>query len=282
MANDLKKIHSSLNEAEVIQNVSSIFEITSTVIINQVRAGVIASNKFSGGLWDMYRNLKVTMHLNGIKEEKNWDIDKTVSLIVTSSGSFSGSDDEEIINLVLEDADASRGDFIVIGQRGLTILSSRGIEAVLAYEAPDIRHPIDIKVITEFIKKYRYAWAYYLDFESIEVQKLRRVNLLLSNEITEVKSKEDKEAVLKLKSFIFEPSIAEILSYIERVILNLTVTQIIYDAGLSEFANRFKTSSIVNDKAKKSVKDLTLKYNRVRRQVKDEALRQQIFMGTIL
>ena len=80
-----------------------------------------------------------------------------------------------------------------------------------------------------------------------------------------------------MDDYIIEPSYYEIMQYLESVILNISLTQIIFESRLSEYANRFKTTTVINDRAKEAIKLMNLQYNQTKRRMKDEALRQQLF-----
>ena len=280
MPANLKKIQTSLREAQTIENVSSIFEITATIRINQVRSGVVASNEFFTDLWNAYRQLLRSMFAANLPT-RTWKFDKALSLIITSAGNFSGPSDEEIISKAFSDEETAGGDFIIIGSKGVALLNSRGKKPILSFETPDIRRPIDVTSISALIRQYKHAWAFYQSFESIGVQQIRRINLLPASVAVS-----DNEALtgkaIDVQTYIFEPSFAEIAKYLESVVLNITLTQIIFESKLSEYANRFKVTSLVKDRAKVTVKELTMTYNQRKRQAKDEALRQQLFQGGLL
>jgi F-type H+-transporting ATPase subunit gamma len=266
MPANLKKIQTNLHEAQTIENVSSIFEITATIRINQLRSGVVASNEFFTDLWNTYRQLLRSMFAAKLPT-RNWKYDKALNLIITSAGNFSGPSDEEIIAKAFSDQETAAGDFIIIGSKGVALLENRGKKPILSFETPDIRRPIDVTGISELIRQYKYAWAFYQSFESIGVQQVRRINLLPASVAVS-----DNEVLsgrpIDVQTYIFEPSYDEIAKYLESVVLNITLTQIIFESKLSEYANRFKLTSLVKDRAKERVKELSMTYNRRKRQTK--------------
>lgn len=282
MSVNLKKIQTSLQESQTIENVSSIYEITAIIRINQIRSGVMASNEFFVDLWDVYRQL-LRSALAAKLPIQTWKFNKALSVIVTSSGNFSGPSDEEIIAKVFEQKETADGDFIIIGSnKALALLDSYGKKPLLSFEMPDIRRPMDLTSILSLVSQYKQAWAFYQSFESIGVQQTRKINLLPAS--AEIIS--DDEALngkpVDGHTYIFEPSFYDIMNYLESVILNITLNQIIFEAKLSEYANRFKVTSLVKDRANKTRQELAMTYSRKKRQIKDEALRQQLFQGGLL
>jgi F-type H+-transporting ATPase subunit gamma len=272
MSLNLKKIESDIYNTATIGNLSSIFEITSTIKINETKNNVFASQKFYIDLWNLYTEL-----LNATESKdlptRNVSIDRTVCLVVTSSGSFSGPADDEILRLLDSDAETAGSDLVVIGKKGVSILTSKGRKLLIGFDSPDITKPIDVSPLSDLVKKYKNAFCIYQTFISINNQKITKTNLIPSSNVNR------KESSINLEDFILEPSYLEIMEYLESVILNISLTQIIFESRLSEYANRFKTTTIINDRAKEALKALNLKYNSAKRRMKDEALRQQIFQG---
>ena len=267
MADNIKIIKKNLADTTTIANLSSIFEITSTIKINATKNDVFLSQRFYVDLWSLYEEL-----INAKSIEK-FELDKTICLVVTSSGSFSGPADDEIIRLLDSDPDTAGSDIVVIGTKGVSILGSKGREIVLGFESPDITKPIDVTPLSELISKYKRAYCIYQTFVSLASQKITKTNLIPSQSVGEIKSRID------IDDYIIEPGYSEIMDYLESVILNISLSQIIFESRLSEYANRFKTTTVINEKAKNTIKMLKLQYNQTKRRLKDEALRQQLFQG---
>ncbi len=273
MSINLKELQKSLNNTGTIMNLSSIFEITSTIKINSTKSSVFASQKFYLDLFSLYQRLVNAQKLDELPK-RSISYNKTLSLVVTSSGSFSGPADNEILRLLDSDTDTAGSDIAMIGKKGVSILTAKGRKMVLAFDSPDISRPIDVTPLADLIKKYKNAYCIHQTFISIADQKIIRVNLIPSENIIS-----EQGIKIDIDSFILEPEYLEIMNYLESVILNITLTQIIFEARLSEYANRFKTTTVINEKAKESIRLLKLQYNQAKRRVKDEALRAQLFQG---
>ncbi|MEI7838698.1 MAG: F0F1 ATP synthase subunit gamma, partial [bacterium] len=193
--------------------------------------------------------------------------------VVTSSDSFSGPADDEIIRLLDSDPDTAGSDIAIIGRKGVSILTSKGRSIILGFDSPDTTKPIDVTPLSNLIVQYKKAYCIYQTFISLVNQKITKTNLKPYENIDNVKSNID------LADYIIEPSYDEIMQYLESVILNISLTQIIFESRLSEYANRFKTTTVINDRAKDAIKLMNLQYNQTKRRMKDEALRQQLFQG---
>lgn len=272
MAQNIKLIEKTLNDTSTIANLSSIFEITSTIKINQTKNDVFLSQRFYIDLWSLYCDLINAKKIVELPKRKV-SIDKTICLVVTSSGSFSGPADDEILRLLDSDPETAGSDIAIIGSKGVSILSARGREIIIGFDSPDITKPIDVTPLNELISKYKKAFCIYQTFISLNSQKITKTNLIPSEGVDSTVSMIDTD------DYILEPDYLEIMKYLESVILNISLTQIIFESRLSEYANRFKTTTVINEKAKDTIKLLKLQYNQTKRRIKDEALRQQLFQG---
>ncbi len=272
MSHNLKKLARDISNTETIGNLSSIFEITSTIKINETKSSVFSSQRFYVDLWSLYEDLLNSREAEELPKRKSAN-DKTICLVVTSSGSFSGPADDEIIRLLDSDPDTAGSDIAIIGKKGISILTSRGRSIILGFDSPDITKPIDVTPLSELIGKYKNAFCIYQTFISLADQKITKSNLVPSENVNKPESR------INLDGYILEPGYEEIMKYLESVILNISLTQIIFESRLSEYANRFKTTTVINDRARDAIKLLNLQYNQTKRRMKDEALRQQLFQG---
>ncbi len=272
MPQNLKQLERDIANTSTIGNLSSIFEIISTIKINETKNSVFASQKFFIDLWSLYRDLLKAQKTDELPS-RNASINKTICLVVTSSDSFSGPADDEIIRLLDSDPDTAGSDIAIIGRKGVSILTSKGRSIILGFDSPDTTKPIDVTPLSNLIVQYKKAYCIYQTFISLVNQKITKTNLKPYENIDNVKSNID------LADYIIEPSYDEIMQYLESVILNIGLTQIIFESRLSEYANRFKTTTVINDRAKDAIKLMNLQYNQTKRRMKDEALRQQLFQG---
>jgi ATP synthase F1 gamma subunit len=272
MPQNLKQLERDIANTSTIGNLSSIFEIISTIKINETKNSVFASQKFFIDLWSLYRDLLKAQKTDELPS-RNASINKTICLVVTSSDSFSGPADDEIIRLLDSDPDTAGSDIAIIGRKGVSILTSKGRSIILGFDSPDTTKPIDVTPLSNLIVKYKKAYCIYQTFISLVNQKITKTNLKPYENIDNIKSNID------LADYIIEPSYDEIMQYLELVILNISLTQIIFESRLSEYANRFKTTTVINDRAKEAIKLMNLQYNQTKRRMKDEALRQQLFQG---
>ena len=78
------------------------------------------------------------------------------------------------------------------------------------------------------------------------------------------------------RTYIFEPSTFAVVDHLERSMLQITLSQVILESKLAQYASRFRAMSAAHTKADESLQDLHLLFNRAKRGVKDERLKEII------
>ena len=58
--------------------------------------------------------------------------------------------------------------------------------------------------------------------------------------------------------------------------LQIALSQVIFDSKLAQYASRFRAMSLANDRANTSLSDTVLLYNHTKRYIHDEQLKQII------
>jgi F0F1-type ATP synthase gamma subunit len=87
---------------------------------------------------------------------------------------------------------------------------------------------------------------------------------------------ERAEDVISEDTYIFEPSTYAVAAHLERSMMQIAVSQLILSSKLAQYASRFRAMSASHQRADESKLDLHLDYNRARRAVKDERLKEII------
>jgi F0F1-type ATP synthase gamma subunit len=108
---------------------------------------------------------------------------------------------------------------------------------------------------------------------SLMVQDVKRIELSKAVQEAGRKSGESTETISDA-NFIFEPSTFDVIAHLERSMMDITLSQLLLDSKLAQYASRFRAMSIANDRADKSHKDLHLLFNQSRRSLGDERLKE--------
>jgi len=255
---------------------TSVFEGIASMRIAQIKNQVLQSTKFFNELWQIYTQLRVdSLFSFGRDESRTKVIDKELYVIITAEGGFSGDIDQKLVQLMLTTYDPAQNDIIVIGHHGALQLAQRGISYKKYFKLPNKDQNINVMPIIREVQQYRSTKMFYQEYVSLMVQDVKRIEL--SSAIKERADDSDKpEDVISDATYIFEPSTYAVAAHLERTMTQIAISQLILESKLAQYASRFRAMSASHQRADESRSDLHLAFNRARRSVKDERLKESI------
>lgn len=255
---------------------TSAFEGIASMRIAQTKNQVLESTKFFNELWDIYSQLRVdTLFTFGRDDRDKSVIDKELYIIITAEGGFSGDIDQKLVQLMLETYNADQNDIIVIGHHGAIQLAQRGISYKKYYKLPVKDQNINVTPIVNEVQRYRSASVFYQEYISLMSQEVKRIELASA-----VKSRGDAsdkpDEVISEMTYIFEPDSYAVAAHLERSMTQIAISQLILDSKLAQYASRFKAMSASHQRADESKAELHMMYNRAKRAIKDQRLKEII------
>jgi F0F1-type ATP synthase gamma subunit len=84
------------------------------------------------------------------------------------------------------------------------------------------------------------------------------------------------EDVITEQNYIFEPSTYDVVDHLERSMMQITLSEVILESKLAQYASRFRAMTVANDKADEFLGDLNTSFARAKRLMKDERLKEVI------
>jgi ATP synthase F1 gamma subunit len=257
-----------------IVSLTSAFEGLASMRIAQIKNQVLEAQEFFEALWSMYEQLRVDPIFRfGRSETADEVIDKELVIAITAEGGFSGDIDQKLITWLLKDHDPKKQDIIMVGQHGALQLAQANVSFVKYFKLPRKEQNINIKPLVHEVRRYRTTSVFYQTYVSLMVQDVKRIELSKAVQDSGRRTADNKELISD-KTYIFEPSTFEVIAHLERAMLDITLSQLILDSKLAQYASRFRAMNVANDRANKSYKDLNLLYNRSRRSLADERLKE--------
>lgn len=256
-----------------IVDLTSAFEGIASMRISQIKNHVQQSQLFFDELWQMYRQLRVDPLFRFGREQDDTVIDKELVIAITAEGSFSGDIDEKLMQWLLKDFDASKQDIIVVGHHGAIQLAQAGVAFKKYFKLPEKEQNINVKPLVREVRNYRSSVVYYQTYVSLMVQDIKKITL--SNAVQEAGRhvKEEKE-VISEKNYIFEPSAFSVVAHLERSMLDITLSQLILESKLAQYASRFRAMSAARERATGAYDGLRTLFNRTKRAIADERLKE--------
>ena len=256
---------------------TSVFEGIASMKIAQTKNQVLESTKFFDEIWKIYLQLRVDAFFSfGRKAKDKLEIiDKELFIIITAEGGFSGDIDQKLVEAMLEEYDKENNEIIVIGHHGAQQLSQRGIEYRKYYKLPKKDENINVTPIIQEVQQYKKCSVFYQEYVSLMSQNVKKISLSTAVQVQGAKS-ENADEVISEATYIFEPSSYAVAAHLERSMMKIAVSQLILQSKLAQYASRFRAMSASHQRADESKMDLHMAYNRARRGVKDERLKEII------
>jgi ATP synthase F1 gamma subunit len=272
----LTEISRELGTMETIVELTSAFEGIASMRIAQIRDQVKSSEQFFGELWRIYKQIRVDELFHfGRSQVVTQVIKKELLILITAQGSFSGDIDRRLIDEALKYYKPQRHDIVVVGQHGALQLTELGIAYVRNFKLPQQDRNIDVTPIVEEVQKYASTTIYYQAYVSLTNQEVRHMQL--SKAVAERgKGVTLGEEIISERNYIFEPSSYEVINHLERSMMQITLSEVILESKLAQYASRFRAMSAAHDKADDSFSNLHMLYSRAKRHLKDERLKEVV------
>jgi F-type H+-transporting ATPase subunit gamma len=243
--------------------------------ISQVKNQVLQSQQFFDELWNIYSQLRVDSLFRFGRAKSEDVIDKDLYIIITAEGGFSGDIDQKLITMMLKDYDPAKQDIVVIGHHGAMQLIQAGVKFKKYFSLPSKDTNINVQPLVNEVRGYRNTVVFYQTYLSLMVQEIKRIEL--HSAVQQEGNKTIKaDDVISDATYIFEPSNYDVIAHLERSMLQIALSQLILDSKLAQYASRFRAMSMANDKAGELLTDTRLLYNRTKRRIQDERLKEII------
>lgn len=272
----LNDISKELEATDTIVELTSAFEGIASMRIAQIKDQVLSSQKFFNDLWHIYRQIRVDELFHFGRSQSVADIiEKELMILITSEGSFSGDIDQRLIDEALKIYHPDKHDIMVIGHHGATRLAQFDVPFIKRFRLPEKDKNINVSPIIVYVQKYASTIVYYQSYLSLTTQEIK--NIKLSAAVTERgKASRPGDEVISEQNYIFEPSTYEVVDHLERSMMQITLSEVILESKLAQYASRFKAMSLAHDKSEEAYFDLNTLFNRAKRYIKDERLKEVV------
>ena len=268
------QIAGELAQIQTIGSLTGVFEEIASIRIAKIKDQVLASYDFFTELWRLYSQLRVEAKTPVLKAlAVRHHIKRTAMVLITSEGGLNGDIDERVVNNVKSEYRPDKNDIIVIGNHGLTLLQQAGIPVKKYYRLPSSDKPVNAAPVIATIDAYEHVEIYYQKFISLAQQKVDKMALF--SVIKPLgQAQIGSQNVITPKEYIFEPSIEEVVVYLETVMLEISLGQTILESRLSQLASRFNAMSQAQNRAEDLEDDMKRAYFAAKRARSDERIRE--------
>lgn len=252
------------------------FEGIASLRIAQIRRQALASQQFFADLWKIYRQIRVDelFHFGRIQFSGEV-IQKELLILITAEGSFSGDIDRRLISEALKIYNPTKHAIIVIGHHGALQLAQIGVKYERSFKTPEQDLKINTEPLLNEVRKYRSTVIYYPQYKSLMTQEIKQIRL--SAAVLERGNQvEEGGDVITEENYIFEPSTYAVVDHLENSMMQITLSEVILESKLAQYASRFKAMSLARSRAEDNFSDVNTFYNRAKRQEKDERLKETV------
>src|SRR3989344_340706 len=271
----LQELEKTKIGVEAMVQMSSVFEGIASMKIAKIKNQGLQANEFFDALWKIYTQLRVDSLFRFGRNENENVIDKELFIVITAEGGFSGDIDQKLIRYMLESYKSEKHEIIVIGHHGAVQLAQKGISFKKYFKLPEKDQNINVTPIIKYVQQYKTASVFYQQYVSLMVQDVRRIEL--SKAVAEQGKKTEKsDEVISEANYIFEPSTYAVVGHLERSMMQIMIEQLILDSKLAQYASRFRAMSASHQMADDQLYDVNMLYNRAKRAIKDERLKEII------
>lgn len=268
-----QEIAAEENDMATIVGLTGAFESLASMRISQTKTQVLQSQAFFAEIWHIYSQLRVDGLFRFGRSKHEDVIDKILIIAVTAEGGFSGDIDQRLITTMLKEYDPAKHDIIIIGHHGATQLTQLHVQYLKYYKLPEKDNNINVQPLIQMVKQYQTALVYYQSYITLTNQEIKRIELRTAVQAAGSQAGKADEVISEL-NYIFEPSAFEVVAHLERSMLEITLGQVILDSKLAQYASRFKAMTVSKERASESLADLHILYNRTKRSIADERLKE--------
>lgn len=271
--NDIEKEEKAIG---TLVELTSVFEGIASMRIAQIKNQVMQATAFFNDLWGIYSQLRVDSLFRFGRSQSDEDVlNKDLFIIITAEGGFSGDIDQKLVKFMLDNYDKKKQDILVIGHHGALQLAQRGVSYIKYFKLPTKDKNINVTPIIRYVQKYQKTTVFYQQYVSLMVQDVRRIELSAAI-AAEGKESVKSDEIITSSNTIFEPSTYAVIDHLESSMMQIAMSQLILDSKLAQYASRFRAMSASHTRAEESQGDLRLEFNRAKRAIKDQRLKEII------
>ena len=265
--------HDEISMGTLVE-LTSAFEGIASMRISQTKGQVLQSTKFFNELWSIYTQLRVDSLFSFGRDKNTGIANRDLFIMITAEGGFSGDIDQKLLRMMLKEYSSDKQDIIVIGHHGAVQLSQQGITYKKYFKLPEKDANINVAPIIREVLKYKATRVFYQEYISLSQQVVKSIEL--GTAVKERAEGSSDENVISEDTYIFEPSTYAVAAHLERSMMQIAISQLILESKLAQYASRFRAMSASHQRADESKQELHMLFNRARRNIKDERLKESI------
>lgn len=281
----LKYIKKEIPTLQSLRTVAQVYQETSIIKIQEVRAGVLTTREYLSGLSNIYSELKISESAHIAKLAKSTHrvdantksankqavkLQKTLFILLSANAKLYGEIVKDVYKLFIEavkkEPDA---DIMIVGKLGERLFKEDGMTRQHVFiEIPDSDlQPQDLEPVIYNIVKYENVVVFHGKFLNLVTQRASRASIT-GEALTEEGITDKGQAT---RQFLFEPNLEKLMQFFETQIFVTLFRQTVHESELARYASRvnaMEESLQFIKKRQKELKSQKLRLNRSLQQKK--------------
>ncbi len=274
----LKYIKKEIPTLQSLHTVAQVYQETSIVKIQEVRAGVLTTRDYLSGLSHIYSELKASQSAQIAKlaksshktDLKSTKLQKTLFVLLSANAKLYGEIVKDVYELFIEAVKKDPiADVMIIGRLGERLFKEDGMTRQHVFiEIPDSNlQPQDLEPIIFNIVKYEHVVVFHGKFFNLMTQRASRANITGEEVLSEGDATEKGQVT---KQFLFEPDLEKLMRFFETQIFVTMFRQTVHESELARYASRVNAMEESLQFIKKRQKELNGAKQRLNRSLQQK------------
>ncbi len=254
-------IKQNITDLESFKELVRAYEQIASLRMKKTREDVLYNRKYMYSINEIFEEVRssyVSAAKKLLKKKKGKKLTflahngKTVAVLLSTNTGLYGDIVKRTFNLFMKEAEKNASEITIIGRHGLSLfLGVNPNHPYTFFNLPEIDIKArDLAPIINHIVQYEEIHLYYGKF--ISVIKQEPENVVVSSQVALDEGSTEK------KSYIFEPSLEEILMFFETEIFASLFEQAVHESQLAKFASRVLAMNKADTNIKERLKVLKL------------------------
>jgi F-type H+-transporting ATPase subunit gamma len=260
-----KDIEKEIAQVSSLQELTQVYGEIASIRMRKVRDYVLRNRNFLSSIEAIFKDamryyqkrLQESMKKGKVKEGEKMTFlahnGRTVAVLVSANTGFYGNVVRDVFRKFIDDIEKEDLEVTIVGRLGRTLFLEEKPNIPYTYfELPD--YGVDAEKLSEAIKhlvQYEEIRVYYGKYYSVVTQKPSTFSISAGKPV----SKDDKTTPI---TYIFEPSVEEILMFFETQIFASLFDQSIRESQLAKFASRILSMDRAGENIRKKLNELNL------------------------
>jgi len=276
---------SILNEYDGLLDLKALIDAYEEIAANQmqkVRSSVLQSREFMEGVTKIFTKVRrsyekeiTKLQKTGKKHIEEFSVlprnNKTVAVFVAANSGLFGDIVERTFSMFVDYVNNNRGqdgtlvDPVIVGKLGLRMLNDRKISFLYNYfDFPDDHVDYDsISMMMRYLLQFEKIIVFHGQFRSLVYQEVVSTGVS-GHELVASRAGEVKDEKV---SYLFEPTLKDVLQTFEGQILSSIFAQAMHESQLAKFASRMFNLDRAMENIENRVKDLGVLSRRADHQI---------------